>query len=466
MRRRGSKQRYSVIAAMTALALIAAACGDSGDADNDDESADDAAEDVATEPDDDDDGSDDEPADDDGDLELPITAVDRGFDPNDWDAVIAAAEGTTVNFHLWGGDESINSYVTESLGGHVQEKYGIDLNLVPLGDTVDGVNAVLNEMQAGRVADGGSVDLIWINGENYFTMDQADALLLDWERDVPNSEYVNWDSEAINLDFGIPVRGQVPWSMSGYQFVYDSDRMDEGELPRTYTELRDWIMDNPGRFTYPAPPEFYGTRFIQYVLFELTGGPDQWLDFDEDTFVEDSRPLWEYLLEIEPHLWEEGETYPTDPSQLNQLFANGEIDFSWTFSQGGIAAEVNEGQLPQSARTYVIENSQGGSANFLGIPANTSNPAGAMVVANASLEPEQQIEKFRPESAAVGMVVEVDRIAAEQQEALEEILGSLQPYTQPLDVLQQHQIPNAGPELLNALDEHWERFIRQGEPLP
>ncbi len=400
-------------------------------------------------------------------LELPVTAKDRGFDVADWDAVVDAARGTVVNFHMWGGSESINQYVTEVLGGHLADEYGIELKLIPLAATPDGVNTVLTEIQSGRVTDRGSVDLIWINGANYFTMNQANALLLEWERDIPNAKYVAWDNEAINRDFGIPVEGQAPWNMSAFQLIYDSARTNESDVPRTFAELRTWIEANPGRFTYPELPTFQGTRFVQYGLFDLGGGIANWLDIDEDTFVEDSRVIWDYLKEIEPNLWQGGRTYPADISAQNTLFANGEIDFSFTFSMGGIGPEVAAGIFPASARVAVMTNLNGGSANFIGIPANTSNPAGALVALNATLEPSQQLAKFDTvDGPGLGLVIELDRVDKEWQDVAAKIVDGLAPYGLSPQELQRNQIGNGGPELLTAIENAWQSHIRQGNPLP
>ncbi|MGD1941409.1 MAG: hypothetical protein ACFB0G_08840, partial [Leptolyngbyaceae cyanobacterium] len=46
---------------------------------------------------------------------------------------------------------------------------------VPLNDTAEAVNKVVGEVQAG-VTDGGSIDLIWINGENFRTLKQGNLL--------------------------------------------------------------------------------------------------------------------------------------------------------------------------------------------------------------------------------------------------------------------------------------------------
>ena len=142
------------------------------------------------------------------------------FDLNDWDSVLAAAKGQTVNWYIWGGSDSINQFVDDFYGQALQERYGISLNRVPIADTVDAINQVLSEKQAGQ--DPGVIDLIWINGENFFTLKQSNLLYADWAQKIPNSAFVNWDNPAINRDFGNPVDDlESPWSSAQFQFVYD-----------------------------------------------------------------------------------------------------------------------------------------------------------------------------------------------------------------------------------------------------
>jgi putative spermidine/putrescine transport system substrate-binding protein len=49
---------------------------------------------------------------------------------------------------------------------------GITVKQVRISDTADAVNKILGEKQAGRTQDG-SVDLVWVNGENFASGMQA-----------------------------------------------------------------------------------------------------------------------------------------------------------------------------------------------------------------------------------------------------------------------------------------------------
>jgi putative spermidine/putrescine transport system substrate-binding protein len=336
----------------------------------------------------------------------------KSFDPNDWNSVLEAARGGNVNWYLWGGSESINRFVDDFYGKALKERYDITLNRVPVADTVDAVNQVLSEKQADVQT--GSVDLIWINGENFSTLKQAGMLYPDWARKLPNSRLVDWENPAINRDFGEPVEDmESPWSSAQFQFIYDSARTDPEELPRSYADLKEWACDHPGRFTYiaPGPGAFQGTRFVKGALFEISGGASQWGSFDQALWEKWSPELWDYFNELEPCLWRAGETYPKDENELHGLFANGEVDFSITLAIVGAGALINEGLVPESARAFVFDDYMIGDFNYVAIPANAPNKAAALVLANLILEPEFQAAQILPENGfGLGFGIDINRV--------------------------------------------------------
>lgn len=358
----------------------------------------------------------------------PAMAADE-LKLEDWDSVVTAARGQTVNWYMWGGSESINRFVDDFYGKPLKERYGITLNRVPLADTVDAVNQVLSEKQAGK--DPGAVDMIWINGENFLSLKQADMLYPDWSRRIPNAALVNWENPAINLDFGEPVEGfESPWSSAQFQLIYDSARMQAGDLPRSYAQLLEWAKAHPGRFTYiaPGPGAFQGTRFVKGALFELSGDAKQWGTFDQAQWDSWSPKLWAYFNELKPHLWRKGETYPKDENELHGLFANGEVDFSITQAIAGAGALITEGLVPITARAFVFDNYMIGDFNYLAIPKNAPNKAAALVLANLILEPELQAAQILPANGfGLGYAIDVTRVqdaaAKEQLAAAAKQLG-------------------------------------------
>jgi len=90
----------------------------------------------------------------------------------DWAAVTEAADGQTVRWRMYGGDERANRYVDEHVTPAAAQ-LGVTLQRVPVADTADAVQRVIAQQRAGR--DAGGVDLVWVNGVNFALGKEAGA---------------------------------------------------------------------------------------------------------------------------------------------------------------------------------------------------------------------------------------------------------------------------------------------------
>jgi len=316
--------------------------------------------------------------------------VDQGAD---WSAVLAAARGQTVYWNAWGGDERINAYIAW-VGTRVAEAHGITLRHVKLADTADAVARVLAEKAAGKTSEG-SVDLIWINGENFAAMKRSGLLFGPFTERLPNYRLVDFDGKPTTLiDFTVPVAGlEAPWGMAKINFIYDSARVDD--TPGSIPALLAWARAHPGRFTYPGPPDFIGSTFLKQALIELTPDPaalqqeaPEGADFERAT-----APLWAYLEALHPYLWRGGKTFPASGNAQLQLLDDGEVDIAISFYPSDAASLILNGRLPKTARVFVLDGGTIGNTHFVAIPFNAHSKEGAMVVANFLLGPEAQARK-------------------------------------------------------------------------
>ena len=165
-------------------------------------------------------------------LAMTLTAAAEQPDAAKWDAVLAEAKGETVYFNAWGGAENINAYL-DWAGGEMAKRYGVKLVHVKLDDTANAVAKVVAE-KAGGKDEGGTVDLIWINGENFASMKEQGLLFSPgWAESLPNWRYVDIESKpTIRTDFTIPVDGlESPWGMGKLVFFHDSARTDAASMP-------------------------------------------------------------------------------------------------------------------------------------------------------------------------------------------------------------------------------------------
>ena len=348
-------------------------------------------------------------------LTLPSLALAQ-TDPADWDAVIAAAEGQTVYWNAWGGSTTTNDFIAW-VGERVAEDYGVTLEHVKLTDTADAVTRVLSEKQAGTDTDG-AIDLIWINGANFASMKEQDLLFGPFAEQLPNWQYVDTEGKTVQTDFTVPTDGyESPWAMAQVVFIYDTEDMDAlGDM----TELLEWSQANPGRFTYPQPPDFLGTTFLKQALVDLIDDPRVLAEPATDAnYDEVTAPLWDWLDALTPTLWREGEVYPqTGPAQF-QLISDGEVDLAISFSPGEATAAMANDQLPGSVRTFVLDKGTIGNASFVAIPYNSGSTEGAMVVANFLISPEAQIRAQDPSVLGYGTVLSMEKVPEADAQAFD-----------------------------------------------
>lgn len=371
-----------------------------------------------------------------------------------WPEIAEAAKGQTVYWNAWGGDERINAYIAW-VGERVWDDYGIMVRHVKLADTADAVSRVLAERAAGKT-EGGSVDLIWINGENFATMKDNGLLYGPFTEALPNFALVDFaDKPTTLVDFTVPTDGlEAPWGMAKLNFIYESARV--AETPGSIPALLDWAKANPGRFTYPNPPDFLGTTFLKQVLIELAPDPAflQQPVADDAQVEQVARPLWEYLDALHPHLWRGGKTFPASGPAQRQLLDDGEVDFALSFYPSEASSAIANGLLPESARTFVLDEGTIGNTHFVAIPFNASAAAGALVVANFLMGPEAQAQKQNPEVWGDDTVLAMAKLAPADRKRFEDLpigVATLAPEALGPTLLEPH------PSWMTRIEAEWQR---------
>ena len=337
-----------------------------------------------------------------------------------WQQIVAKAQGQTVYFNGWGGSDVINQYVLWA-ADEVRKRYGVTLNHVKVADIGDVVSRILAEKSAGRTS-GGSVDLMWINGENFQAMKRHGLLLPAYTQLFPHYRLVDTENKISTLfDFTVPVDNQEsPWGMAQLVFLYDSEVVTEP--PASMRELLDFCRANKGRFTYPAPPDFYGTTFIKQALLELTGDRDAlYKPVAESKFTQVTAPLWDFLDSLHPNLWRSGRAQPKSAPEMKRLLSDREIFISLSFNPAEASNSIATGELPESIRTYVHQDGTIGNTHFLAIPFNSAAKEGAMVVADFLLSPEAQARKSDPAVWGDPTVLSMAKLSPEERALFENI---------------------------------------------
>ena len=332
-----------------------------------------------------------------------------------WQDTERAARGQTVYFHAWAGSDSINAYIQWAAAELLRE-HGVKLQHVKISDAAEVVKRIRTEKQAGRKGTEGTADLVWINGENFAAMKRDGLLSAPFAQTLPNFQWVDTVGKATTLvDFSVPTDGlESPWGMAQLTFFADAQRLPKP--PQSMAELLTLARSQPGRITYPRPPEFHGTTFIKQALIEHA--PDVKAlarPVTPEALQTQAAPLWRFLDALHPQLWRGGKQFPQNSAAVRQMMADGELVMALTFNPNEAANEIAAKRLPASVQSWQFSKGTIGNTHFVAIPYNAPSKAGAQVVANFLLSPAAQARKADIDVWGDPTVLDVARLPAAER---------------------------------------------------
>ena len=362
---------------------------------------------------------------------------------------MGGARSNNVTFYGGGGDGNENNWLNSAVADYVSERYDITLEVV--GMNIEDILAKLaGEKEAGTEA--GSIDMIWINGENFYSAKENGLLYGPFTDKLPNVEaYIDTkDPETLN-DFSMPIEGyEAPYAKA--QLVLYNDSAVTPEAPASAQALLDYCRQYPGRVTYPAPPDFTGSAFVRNIIYEVCGWEQfQDMEADYDTVKAAIEPALEYLRELNPYLWNEGRTFPDSSTTVDSMFADGELVMSMSYAPFTVATGIDQGLLSDTTRTFVFDNGTIGNTNYMAIAFNSPNKAGAMVVIDAILSAEVQLSQY--ETLRELPVVDADKLSQEERAAFDAVDLGQGVLTQA--ELLSHRLPEMPADLVPVIEEIW-----------
>jgi putative thiamine transport system substrate-binding protein len=333
----------------------------------------------------------------------------------DWAETERAARGQTVYFNAWAGSERINAYL-QWAAAELQRDFGVKLQHVKISDAADVVKRIRAEKQVGRKDTEGTVDLVWINGENFAAMKRDGLLSAPFAQALPNFQWVDTVGKPTTLvDFSVPTDGlESPWGMAQLTFFADAKRLPQ--VPQSMAELLALARTQPGRITYPRPPNFHGTTFVKQALIEHA------LDVKAlaqpvtpAALAAQAAPLWRFLDALHPQLWRGGKQFPQNSAAQRQMMADGELLLALTFNPNEAANEIAAKRLTATVQSWQFAKGTIGNTHFVAIPFNAPSKAGAKVVANFLLSPAAQARKADIDVWGDPTVLDVARLPAAER---------------------------------------------------
>ncbi|AKN30905.1 ABC transporter substrate-binding protein [Clostridium carboxidivorans P7] len=368
-----------------------------------------------------------------------------------WDTILKEAKGTTVNFYGWGGSKTTNAWIDDYLTKMLKDKYDITLKRVPM-NIEDILNKLIGDKQANNKK--GTIDVVWINGENFYTAKQAGILYGPFAEKLPNfNKYIDKNSIEVKSDFGYSVEGyEVPYGKAQFVMVYNGSKLSK--TPASAQELLQFAKENPGKFTYSAPPDFTGSAFVRNIIYD-TVGYDKIANAKPDKASVEKviQPAMDYLKQLKPYLWNNGKTYPSTIAQLDNMYADNQLLMSMSYNPNSIPGKVKSGEYPKGTKSFIFNKGTIGNTHFLAMPYNAPNKSGAMAVINAIITVEAQASKYDPEGWGDLPVLDNSKLSADEKKKFEEI--KVGEGVIPQDKLLSHRIPEVPAQLVPIIEKIW-----------
>jgi putative spermidine/putrescine transport system substrate-binding protein len=369
------------------------------------------------------------------------------------------SEDNVVTFYGWGGDVRINEWIDTELSPFVMENYDIKVQRVPMN-----IDEILLKLTNEKSSDKeGTIDVIWINGENFHYAKKYDLLHGPFLSEIENAKaYIDLEGPAATVDFGYPTEGyEAPWGKAQFVFFNNGDLLPDA--PKNTKELKTLLVNQPGIFTYPEATDFVGSAFIRTVIYDIVGYENvKDLPADYDTVKAAIEPAIDYLNELKPYLWKEGKVYPKDVAQLDGLYQDGIVYMAMDYNANKAMNKVMDESWSMATRTFVWDKGTPFNTHYLAIASNAPNKENAIKFINAALSAEMQTSKADLSGWADLPVLEYSKLSETQQSQLDKVLSPDEDYKETIltyDALNSHKQPEVRADLVTIIEEVWQNEV-------
>ncbi len=307
---------------------------------------------------------------------------------------VCTGSGGVVN--VWtDGDTNISDWLANKVGPAFQKacpQYTVKVTTVRgVGNGVtDIANRALAAKQTGADP---QAEVFDYDPAGHPDLIQAGAFEKLDASNVPNAK--NVIKAAYLSDYGMPYRG------SQVLLAYDSTKVKDNEVPKTFADLITWVKAHPGQFVYCRPDKGgSGGNFVVRAIYEVTGkdpskfkavptggAPDPALlaKFDD---------AWKLLRDIHPAVYQNG-AYPAGNNPVLELLSNGSVSMATVWSDQSLQA-LNKGVLPPTIKLIQFTDLPlPGSYAPLVVPSNAKNKQGALDFVNFFLTVDQQVSVIK-----------------------------------------------------------------------
>lgn len=374
--------------------------------------------------------------------------------PASYREALQNAKGKTVTYYGFGGNDAQNRWVDEVVAPMMKKK-DVTVKRVPMDiDTI--INKLTTEKEANKQI--GDMDVVWINGENFYNAKKLTLLDTIKPSLIPNMKYISKSDPDTEKDMGTKIDDQeIPYGNA--QFVLIGNKaMFNGNYPTSAKQLLAWAKANPGKLTYVAPPDFTGSAFVRNIIYETVG-------FDKldkapatkEGIYKVIKPALNYLNELKPYLWQKGQNYPKTTAQMDKMFADGQIAMDFSYNQMYVATQKQVGLFDDKAETFLFDNGMIGNYSYLAIPRTAPNKSAAIVLINTMLSPEAQTKRLDPKYGATVSPYSSAKMPQTMKQKLSDSVEANN--TVPANELAKKRLPEVSGKKIPIIEQLWKEHV-------
>lgn len=377
--------------------------------------------------------------------------INSEINSREWDMILDSADGTVVNLYHNMDDVDGRKWIEQNFVEKVKDATSINLKVTYKSEE-DIFEKLINDRNS-EITEG-IIDIILLKDYGFKKFMEEELLYGDFATKLPNY-YNNINRELRDTMYsdGMKLNGfGMPFGRNQLTYFYNTDVFDES--PQSFDDLLNLISREKGRFTIPSPPNRTGVKFLETLAVTLDG----WETVNEvSQDIEEAKiqlkKTVEYLTYIKPYLWKEGEIFPEDELQLDDLFKDDKVILSMNLDPDHGTKMMWEDEYPEGADSFIMESGTTGYTSYTMIPFNSLNKSGAMVVINYILSGEIQGLKYNVKTW--GDLPVVDTGIMETEEAKLITKNIVKSTTLKQDEILGYRIPSVDKESLNVLVDIW-----------
>lgn len=284
----------------------------------------------------------------------------------------------TVVFAMWQNDAFINQYV---------ETF-VRVNLLKNQQTF------LKTIDVNKVYDNDTCwDMAWVNGANLLKLKNENKLYSKLNFQLPHFKWVDMENPFIYKDHQRTIdQDQCPWGQAQFLHIYNANYITDP--PKNLADLSAFLSHNKGRFTFSR--DFSGQAWIKSLMIERCKGLGKdYKTLSREEVESIAELVFDDLRALKPLLWKEGNEIPEDVNIIHQLYAKGEVWFTYSYNTYELYNKNSLGIFPSKSKVFHLGNVSLRNAHYLVVNNKAQNKMSAIKVVNYLISEEAQIEKAK-----------------------------------------------------------------------